>query len=94
MLVTALFITTIVYAALSPFFNIKRIMAKESAHYGEDELIGASGIREGINGFRLLFGGGGKFYLFRIGAAENAIMERCPYVKKAMVGMQSRRKSL
>lgn len=85
MLVTALLVTTVVYAAISPFFNIKKITAKESAHYGEDKLIEASGIREGINGFRLVFGGKGKFYLLRIGAAENAIMERCPYVKKAMV---------
>ncbi|MGE5615239.1 MAG: cell division protein FtsQ/DivIB [Bacillota bacterium] len=85
MLVTALFATTVVYAAISPFFNIKKITAKESAHYGTDELIGASGIRKGINGFRLLFGGQGKIFLFRIGIAENAIIEKCPYVKKAVV---------
>lgn len=84
-LVTALLVATVVYAALSPFFNIKKIEAKESVHYGKDVLIEASGIREGINGFRLVFGGKGKFYLFRIGTAENAIMERCPYVKNAMV---------
>ena len=52
MLVTALLVTTVVYAAISPFFNIKD-NGKESAHYGEDKLIEASGIREGINGSAL-----------------------------------------
>jgi len=85
LLVTALFAITIVYAAISPFFNIKGFKVTESAHYDENVLIVASGVRMGSNGFRMLFKEAGKFYLFRIGAAERSIMENCPYVKKAKV---------
>ena len=84
-LVTALFAITIVYAAISPFFNIKGFKVMESIHYDENTLIAASGVRTGINGFRMLFKGAGKFYWFRIGAAERSIIENCPYVKNAKV---------
>lgn len=85
LLVTALFAVTLAYAALSPFFNIKKITAKESAHYDRDTLIEASGISEGQNGFRLLFSGRGKFYLLHIGKAEQLILQKCPYAKSANV---------
>lgn len=79
--VAALFVTTIVYAALSPFFNIEKIVVKESDHYTDRELVEASGIREGRNGFRLLFLDKGGFFFLRIGYAEKAIMEKCPYIR-------------
>ncbi len=85
LLVTALFVVTIVYAAISPFFNIKGFKVTESIHYDENTLIVASGVRTGSNGFRLLFKGAGRFYLFRIGAAERSITENCPYVKNVKV---------
>ena len=84
LLVTALFAITIVYAAISPFFNIKGYKVTESLHYDENTLISSSGVRVGSNGFRALFKGD-RFYLFRIGAAERSIKENCPYVKKAKV---------
>lgn len=84
-LVTALFSTTIVYAAISPFFNITGFKAAKSLHYDEDTLIDAAGIRYGSNGFRMLFKEAGRFYLLRIGAAERSIREICPYVKSAKV---------
>lgn len=85
LLVTALFATTIGYAVLSPYFNIKKIIARESPHYSDKTLIEASGIRSGLNGFRLVFEGMGKVYFLRIGIAERAIIETCPYVKTAKV---------
>lgn len=84
-LVTALFSMTIVYAAISPFFNITGFRARESLHYDENALITASGISHGGNGFRMLFKEMGRFYFFRIGVAERSIKENCPYVKSAKV---------
>lgn len=85
LLVTALFAVTLTYAALSPFFDIKEITVKESEHYDRGTLMEASGISPGLNGFRLLFTGPGRFYLLHIGEAEKQILEKCPYVKEADV---------
>lgn len=85
LLVMVLFTMTIVYAALSPFFNIEKFDIDRSIHYDERHLMEASKIQIGRNGFRTLFSGAGKFYAFRIGAAERAIEDSCPYVKKAKV---------
>ncbi len=84
-LVMILFAMTIVYAALSPFFNIDKFEIKESMHYDNKHLMDASRIQLGRNGFRTLFSGAGKFYIFRIGFAEHAIEESCPYIKTAKV---------
>ncbi len=85
LIVTALFAVTLIYAALSPFFNIKEISANASKHYSENILAEASGISLGQNGFRLLFEGAGRIYLLHIGSAEKQILEKCPYVKSANV---------
>jgi cell division protein FtsQ len=84
-LVTALFVITIVYASLSPYFNIEKIDAESSAHYDAAEIAAASGIKTGRNGFRLLFSSKSRPGLFRIGDAEQAIIGKCPYVKRAEV---------
>ena len=84
-LVTALFAVTMIYAALSPFFNIKDIIADGSKRYSISDLTAASGLRTGRNGFRLLFSSKSKPGLFRMGDAEQAIIDRCPYVKSASV---------
>jgi cell division protein FtsQ len=82
LLVSLLLLTTMVYGALSPFFNIKSVTVKGAAvHYDNQTLISASGINTGVNGFRLLFGNPGKFYFLRVGSAERMILESCPYVK-------------
>lgn len=85
LLVTALFAITIVYAALSPYFNIKHIDADGTTRYSTAELAAASGIRTGRNGFRMLFSNKSRPGLFRLGDAEQAIAENCPYVKRAKV---------
>lgn len=85
LIVTALFTVTLIYAALSPFFNIKEVSVNASKHYDKAILEEASGISAGQNGFRLLFGGAGRFYLLHIGSAEKKILEKCPYVKSANV---------
>ncbi|HEY8348839.1 MAG TPA: FtsQ-type POTRA domain-containing protein [Clostridia bacterium] len=84
-LVTALFVFTVIYASLSPFFNIKDIQVAGSTRYGTAELAAASGIRTGRNGFRVLFSSKSRPGLFRIGDAEQAIIDSCPYVKSAKV---------
>ncbi len=85
LLVIILFAMTIVYAALSPFFNINEFEIEEALHYDDSYLMEASKIQLGRNGFRTVFSGAGKFYLLRIGSAERAIEESCPYVKAAKV---------
>ncbi|NLH96897.1 MAG: FtsQ-type POTRA domain-containing protein [Clostridiaceae bacterium] len=84
-LVTALFVSTVIYAALSPFFNIKEFRVFGNTRYDAAELTAASGIRTGRNGFRVLFSSKSKSGLFRIGDAEQAIIEKCPYVRSAEV---------
>lgn len=85
LLVMALFITTIIYASLSPLFDVKKIVVTASLHYDSEALVKASGIQKGANGFRQLFQEKGKFYALRIGFAEKAIMRECPYVKSVIV---------
>jgi cell division septal protein FtsQ len=84
-LVTALFVITIVYASLSPFFNIKQVTSEGSAHYDGEFLAAASGIRTGRNGFRLMFGSSTFTGIFRIGDAERNIVKACSYVREAKV---------
>lgn len=84
-LVTALLIATAIYTALSPLFNIDRMAVKGNTHYDSRNLIAASGIRNGMNGFRQIFNKPGKFYFLRIGSAERAIMDSCPYIKNVKV---------
>jgi len=82
LLITLLLATTLIYGALSPFFNIKNIQVKGKAmHYDNQTLISGSGISQGVNGFRLLFDNPGKFYFLRVGSAESAILESYPYIK-------------
>ena len=80
-LVAGLLVVTVVYTALSPFFNIAEIEVKDAVHYDKQTLITTSGIKIGENGFKKIFSVPGKFYYLRIGSAENAIIENCPYVK-------------
>lgn len=84
-LVAALLATTVVYTAISPFFNINTMMVKGNAHYDRQTLTAASGIVQGNNGFRQMFEKPGKFYFLRIGLAEKSIIESCPYVKNVKV---------
>lgn len=84
-LVTALFAITIIYAALSPFFNIRDFKVRGTSRYDAAALAAASGIRTGRNGFRLLFSSKSRTGIFRIGDAENAILENCSYIKEAKV---------
>ena len=72
LLVTALFVTTIVYAAMSPYFYVKNIDAAASEHYDSRTLVALSGVSIGENGFKLLFEEPGKFYMLRIGSAESS----------------------
>lgn len=83
--VVCLFTATIVYGAMSPFFNIKNISAEPTMHYNENALIAASGIVKDTNGFISMFTKPGRFYFLRIGDAENSITRSCPYIKSVKV---------
>jgi cell division protein FtsQ len=75
----------VIYAAVSPVFDVKTIDAGQTIHYDGKMLISLTGIKAGDNGFRLLFKDPGRFYLLRAKYAERAILAGCPYAKNAVV---------
>lgn len=82
-LLLALVVLTVM--AMSPLYEIKKVNASGSDKYSEDEIIRASGVNLGENGFRGI-GKNIKFmFSFRNGNAEKAILDRLPYIKEAKV---------
>lgn len=84
-LVASLLVITVVYTALSPYFNVNKMVVKGADRYDHQTLIAASGVNVGDNGFRQIFSNPEKFYFLRFGFAEKAVMERCPYIKSVKV---------
>lgn len=84
-LVTALLVTTVVLLALSPLFNITKIEVNGSQHYKQDDIIAASGIIIGSNGFKTIGSDIKNIFTFRYGIAEKNILKRYSYVKSVVV---------
>lgn len=82
-IISSLTITSIVLLLLSPLFNIKTIEVRGSKHYKEDDLIEASDLEFGANGFRTIGSSLGNILKFRYGNAEKKILEGRPYIKSA-----------
>lgn len=76
-------------AALSPLFYINSIEVYGNKHYNSIEVINASSMVFGANWFReLVFNDDIKGLLtFRSTKSENNILDRCSYVKEAVVRM-------
>lgn len=84
-LTTGLLVTTLVLLALSPLFAVYRIEVKGAVHYSEESLISLSGAVKGENGFRQVGSSPGNILMLRVGSAEQAIRQGCPYIKTVKV---------
>jgi len=84
-LVFILFIAAIVLLGLSPLFNISGIDAYGIEYCSDKDIIEASGIIKGVNGFKNIGGSPRNFFLLRYGQAESDILNKCPYVKDIIV---------
>lgn len=84
-LILALLVTTIVFIALSPLFNIKTIEASGTTKYKNDTLAGLSGIKTAENGFKQLGYSPASILTLRFGNAENILRKECPYIKDVKV---------
>lgn len=85
MLLLLLFSTALVIFALSPVFNIKKIEVRGNSNLESDNIISASNIDVGSNGFKAIGSSIGNIFSLRYGKAEESIMKSQPYVKRVSV---------
>ncbi len=71
--------------AMSPLYEIKEVSASGSEKHSADEIIRASGVNLGENGFRGIGKNLKYFFSFRNGNAEKLILEKLPYIEEAEV---------
>ncbi|HHV96446.1 MAG TPA: FtsQ-type POTRA domain-containing protein [Clostridiaceae bacterium] len=83
--VLLLFVIVLFMFIMSPIFNISDIIVDGSSHYTAQEIINASGISIGENGFKNIGGNYKHYILFRYGQAEKNIISSLPYVKDVVV---------
>lgn len=84
-LMLSLIISALVFTALSPLFNINAVEVKGALYYNKEALAGISGVITGENGFKKIGSSPLNIIRLRFGAAEKAIMGRCPYIKDVKV---------
>ena len=75
----------LILLALSPLFEVKSIAVNGSERYSEEDIIIASGLRTGINGFKAIGSSLDDILSFRYGAAEDAVKKDHPYIKDIVV---------
>lgn len=80
-LILGLTVSSLVFAALSPLFEIKSIQVTGMRHYKQDEIIRISGLKTGENGFKTIGSSPETILLLRFGKAEEALRQACPYIK-------------
>lgn len=85
MLLTLLFLIAVVIFALSPVFNIKKIEVRGNSNIKSDDIISASNIIIGSNGFKVIGSSIGNIFSLRYGKAEESIKKSQPYVKRVSV---------
>lgn len=84
-LVLFLSIVVLVMFMMSPIFNISEFIVYGSSRYTTQEIIKASGVSTGVNGFKNI-GGNYKHYIsLRYGQAEKNLTQKYPYIKEAIV---------
>ncbi|RCX15491.1 cell division protein FtsQ [Anaerobacterium chartisolvens] len=81
--IIALFSTTIVSLALSPLFNINSIEVTGTARYQHSDIIGTAGLVTGVNGFKAIGRSIQDIFTLSYGNAEEAILNKYPYIKSA-----------
>lgn len=75
----------LVLFCMSPLFDISQIQVEGAEHCKEENIINASGISIGQNGFRYIGGNFRNFIFLRYGQAELNILNSFPYIKDAVV---------
>jgi len=81
LLIFALTVAILVLTALSPLFNISSIEVIGNGHYEERDIVEASGIVAGSNGFKTIGNSFINFFTLRYGNAEERILKLLPYIK-------------
>jgi len=84
-LIFALFTITLVLIGLSPVFNIKSIEVSGNKHYDSQDVVDATDITVGSNGFRTIGSNLFNILTLRYGNAEKLILKTRPYVKEVKV---------
>ena len=76
---------SLIMLALSPLFEIHDIYVRGNSHYSEEDIIDASGIILGTNGFKLIGGSTEDILNLRNSDAENTIKKELSYIKDVVV---------
>lgn len=84
-LTSALLIASIVTLALSPAFNISKIEVYGNEYCKQSDIVTATGIVIGSNGFKTIGSNVKNILTFRYGVAEENIIKNFPYVKSVVV---------
>jgi len=84
-LISGIFAAILVCVGLSPLFSVNRIEVYGNKHYNSNEVIEASGLVIGNNWFKPNSVNLKGILTFRSIDAENLLLNRCPYLKSAIV---------
>ncbi len=84
-LIVGLVLFALVYAALSPLFNIKTVEVTGTVHYNKEMMTDIAGITPGENGFIRMGPNPKSIFTLRFIDAEESIINKCPYVKVVKV---------
>jgi cell division septal protein FtsQ len=85
LLVTMLILAVFILAAMSPVFQIREIRVHGNRRYAISEVVNASGVEKGRNGFLYVGGGSSELISLRCGEAEERIKNVLPYVENVKV---------
>ena len=85
LLISILLLAGIILLLMSSFFNIKEIHVVGNSRCKEEEIIDASGVVTGVNGFKNVGTGIKHFIGLRYGNAEKNILQFSSYVKDVTV---------
>ncbi|NSW90510.1 MAG: FtsQ-type POTRA domain-containing protein [Firmicutes bacterium] len=84
-MIFVLLVTAMVLLGMSSIFNISRIHVSGVKYCTDEDVITASGIIKGTNGFKSIGGNLRNFLFLRYGQAEANILNKCPYIKNVTV---------
>jgi cell division protein FtsQ len=84
-MVIIMLLIIIALIAMTPLFNIKRVMVSGNSHYDSNAIISTTGIQIGENGFKAIGQSLIDLILLRHTQAEMNIVKNCHYIKEANV---------
>lgn len=84
-LILLLFAGTLVLLALTPMFNITQMEVRGNKHSTREDILGATDLAAGRNGFKTIGSNVRNILTLRYGKAEENILKSDPYIKQAVV---------